>query len=473
MEKYMKVKEIQPVITLLLLLGIFILAAWLLEQHPKRWDVTLAKEYTLSPQTIRLLGELNSELEMLAFFQPDQVGRERAAYLLDTYPYASDKIHYRFVDPDREPALAQQHGVKGYGQLVLTYEGREERIGFLTEQDITNAIAKLVSSERRTAYFLTGHGERDINEYGPEGYSRLKHLLEEQNFRVVPLSLMNADQVPSDTTLMVVARPKKQFFKEEISLLNEYVEKGGALLVMLDPGYDGNLREFLGDKNVLIEDDLIIDKKSRVLGGDYLMPVVSKYADHELTKNNTSATIMYEARSVRSQKGKVWITREIAWTSDQSWAETDLKSALEEKLAVLDEEQDMVGPVSVAVVGLKILREIRSPGGGLGADNRALQLAAAKGKAFRQSHIVVLGDSDFAKNAFLDLAGNSELVLNSVNFLARSPELISIRPRSRETNPLTLTYTQARWLFWYSFAFVPGFILLGGFASWNWKRRHR
>lgn len=456
---------------LLLLLAVFALIAWLLEQHQKRWDVTTAKEYTLSPETVRLLQRLDKEVEIIAFFQPDQAGRDRAEYLLDTYAYASDRIRYRFVDPDREPGLAQKHGIRGYGQLVLIYEGREERIGFLTEQDITNALAKLIQRKVRTAYFLTGHGERDTEDFGPEGYSRLKHAMEQQNFRIASLNLMTAERIPDDAAVVVVAGPRKNFFPEEITILDEYMEGAGSLLVMVDPNDDGGLRNFLSSKNIVIQDDLIIDKKSRVLGGDYLMPVISRYADHEITKNSTTATIMYEARSVRVKKDGAWISRELAWTSDESWAETDVKSAQEQQLAVL-EEADMMGPVSVAATGLKILREIRRPGGGLGADARSLQMAAARGRAFVQSQIVVIGDSDFAKNGLFDLAGNSELALNAINFLARSPEMISIRPRSRDTSPLTLTERQAKWLFWFSFAFMPGLILLGGLTAWVWKKRH-
>jgi ABC-type uncharacterized transport system involved in gliding motility auxiliary subunit len=471
MTKIPRKSKTEPILTLFLLLSVFALIAWQLEQHQKRWDVTMAREYTLSPETLRLLQHLDKPLDIMAFFQPDQAGRDRAEYILDTYAYASERIRYRFVDPDREPDLAQKHGVKGYGQLVLIYEGREERIGFFTEQDITNALAKLIQSKVRVAYFLTGHGERNTEEFDSEGYSRLKQAMEEQNFRIASLNLMTAERIPDDAAVVVVAGPRKNLFPEEIAILDEYLEGAGSLLVMLDPNADGGLRTFLSTKNILIQDDLIIDKKSRVLGGDYLMPVISRYADHEITKNSTMATIMYEARSVRAKKDGAWISTELAWTADESWAETDVKSAQEQKLAVLD-ESDMMGPVSVAATGLKILRETRRPGGGLGADAQSLQMAAARGKALVQCRIVVIGDSDFAKNSLFDLSGNSELALNAINFLARSPDMISIRPRSRDTIPLILTQTQSKWLFWFSFAFMPGLILLGGAAAWVWKKRH-
>lgn len=464
---------IKAILTVVLLLGIFILVGWLLEQKPKQLDLTLVKEYTLSPETMRLLNQKIGEVEMLAFFQPDQEGRERAAYLLDSYAYASNKIRYRFVDPDREPLLAQKYDVKGYGQLVLTYGGRHEKVTFLTEQDITNALAKLMQNQSRTAYFIVGHGERALNENGPEGYSRLIHALEQQNYRIVPLNVMTVEKIPQDAALIIGAGPTKEFFPEELKRLEDYVEKGGSLLLMLDPVHPANLELFLKSKNILLGKDLIIDKRSRVLGGDSLMPVISKYADHAITKNSTTATIMYEVCSVRGQKGQNWIAKELAFTSAESWAETDLKTARENQVAVFNEGNDIPGPVSVAVISTKILDQIKIPGGGLGADSQSLRMAAAQGKAFEFGHVMVIGDSDFAKNALFDLGGNSDLALNAVNFLAKSPQLISIRPKLRETNPLTLTYTQAQWLFWYAFAIMPGLIILGGLGAWIWKRGHR
>ena len=468
-----KRRSVQSLITLLLLLGIFVVTAWLLEQNPIRWDVTLAREYTLSPETLRLLNQVDGDIEILAFFQPDQAGRERAAYLLDTYGYASDKIRYRFVDPDREPGLAQKYGVKGYGQLTIGYEGRREKVNFMSEQDITNALAKVIHSDSGTVYFLSGHGERNLESFENEGYSRLKHALVEQNYRVVSLNLMSAEKVPADASLVVIAGPEREIFPEELKRLNGYLDDGGSLLILLDPYQGANIVELLASRNIIMQPDLIIDKQGRVLGGDYLMPVITRYADNEITKNSTAATLLSEARSVRAKKGKDWIAKELAWTSDQSWAETDLKSALENNTALFEEGRDLRGPVSVAVVSSRISKGLKTPSGGLGADAQMLREAAAHGKAFDTSRVVVIGDSDFAKNALFDLAGNSDLALNAINFLAKSPQLISIRPRSRETSLLTLTYNQAKWLFWYSFTLLPGVIIVGGLGAWAWKRRHR
>lgn len=465
-------RSIQSLITLFLLLGVFVVTAWLLEQHPRRWDITLAGEYTLSPQTLRLLNQVNDEVEILAFFQPDQDERERAAYLLDTYAYACDKIRYRFVDPDREPGLAQKYGIKGYGQLTVGYEGRRETVHFISEQDITNALAKVVHNESRTIYFLSGHGERNLENFENEGYSRLKNALEEQNYRVVSLNLMTAEKVPADASLVVIAGPERKIFPEEVDRLNTYLDGGGSLLVLLDPIQGAGFMDFLTSKNILLQSDLIIDNQGRVLGGDYLMPVITRYADHEITKNSTAAALLSEARSVRAKKGEVWIAKELAWTSDKSWAETDLKSALEDNRALFEEGKDLRGPVSVAVVSTKISKGLK-PSGGLGADAQTLREAASRGKAFETSHVVVIGDSDFAKNALFDMVGNSDLALNAINFLAKSPELINIRPRSRETSLLTLTYSQAKWLFWYSFMLLPVIIIAGGLGAWTWKRRHR
>ena len=61
-----------------------------------------------------------------------------------------------------------------------------------------------------------------------------------------------------------------------------------------------------------------------------------------------------------------------------------------------------------------------------------------------ESRLVVIGDSDFASNRWLGIAGNRDLFLNAVNWLAQQENLISIRPKDPEDRRITLTADQER-----------------------------
>ena len=69
---------------------------------------------------------------------------------------------------------------------------------------------------------------------------------------------------------------------------------------MIDPETDPGLAPLLADYGVQARDDLIVDTVSRLLGGDYFMPVVSEYESHEITKGFRYATFFPYARSVEA-----------------------------------------------------------------------------------------------------------------------------------------------------------------------------
>ncbi len=78
---------------------------------------------------------------------------------------------------------------------------------------------------------------------------------------------------------------------------------------------------------IVLGDDMIIDKLSRVFGGSYLMPVVTQYGSHKITQGFNVATFYSEARSVAASqdppKGVTLVT--LASTSENAWAEKDLE----------------------------------------------------------------------------------------------------------------------------------------------------
>ena len=82
----------------------------------------------------------------------------------------------------------------------------------------------------------------------------------------------------------------------------------------------------------------------------------------------------------------------------------------------------------------------------------------------------MFGDSDFVANQWLGIPGNSDLFLNTVNWLAQQENMIAIRPRDPEDRRITLTRDQQSRIFWLTVLIIPGLILLTGVQTW-WRRR--
>src|SRR5258706_11248485 len=134
-------------VSVLVVLGILVAINYIGKRQNKRWDLTTAKQFSLSDQTRNILSKLDSPLKMMAFAQEPafQEYQDR----LKEYQYGSKQVSTEVIDPDKKPTIAQQNGVQQYGTIVLNYKGRTERVTTNAEQDITNGIIKVVTGAQK------------------------------------------------------------------------------------------------------------------------------------------------------------------------------------------------------------------------------------------------------------------------------------------------------------------------------------
>jgi ABC-type uncharacterized transport system involved in gliding motility auxiliary subunit len=429
-------------------LGILVLANFLANRHHHRMDLTETGEYTLSPQTIQILSDLDQPVKVTAFFQEGDYGEQELQDLLTEYSYHTDKISYEFVDPDLDPFVAQQYEIASYGTVVFESSGRRQDIFTVDEQEITGAILKVTRETQKVVYFLTGHGERDVSGYDETGYSEVGEYLERDNYVVSTLNLAISGTVPTDASVLIVAAPQSPLLEQESSAIQTYVQGGGKALIMQEPGDDAVLSDVLAEWGLGYADDVIVDPERALFGMDPLSPVVESFTYSEITRD-LPAVVIVTARSVTStmeQPEDVSILALIE-SSDSSWGETDFE-ALTRQEAAYDEGADLAGPLAMAM-SMEAYGEDESAVG---------------------TRLVVFGDSDFVANGNMSLGGNLDLFLNAVNWLAEEEELISIRPVAEVSREIILSAGQARFLQYSSVLFLPAVVLLVGLAVW-WRRR--
>jgi ABC-type uncharacterized transport system involved in gliding motility auxiliary subunit len=438
---------------ILIVLGIVAVVALLSANHNWRLDATQNKRYSLAPQTVKLLRELKEPVKAYAFYQEADPSRAAAEDLLNLYKYQSNgQLSFEFIDPDRFPMRAQQYKVTSYNSIVLERGERSEKAFMAEEEKITNALLKLTRGEKRIIYMLQGHGEHAIDNIQKDGFSDAKKAMEGENYEVKPLLMAREQAVPADATAVVLAGPQKALQDEELKALREYVEAGGKLLILADPqgapGLDGFLKPF----GVLLGQDMIVDRASRLLGGDYLVPPIVQYEAHPITQDfRQSSYLVYlpMARSVRPLEppAEDVSVEVLARTGPGSWGETDLER-LRRGEAELGAD-DVQGPVPVAAV---------------------VTPKAKDGK--KGGRMVVIGDSDFATNAAMDpsRSANQDFFLNTVNWLADQEDLLSIRPKSAPSRPAFLSLHQQLVIFVLVVVALPVAVLAMGLGV-LWRRR--
>lgn len=430
-----------------LLFVLFALLYVVLMRHNHRFDLTRERLFTLSPKTLEILKGLGPEtITVKAFFKNDQPGKDELKDLLKTYAYHSSSLKYEFVDPDRNPGEAKRYGVDEYGTIIVEREDERERVDEITEEDLTNTLLKLVESHAKTLCFTKGHGEKILDSKKEKGYSHFRKRLEAENYRVKEV-LLARDVIPSDTDLLVLAGLAADLMPEEITALKQYLDQGRKLLLLVDPSeiHFVHLEEWLKSYGVVLGQNVVVDKLSRIFGADYLIPVVTQYEDHKITEKLNVASFLPVARAVTAAKETPEDLKvsELAFTSQGSWAEQDWEEIKKGKVSFGG--GDLPGPVSLAVV---VERE-----------NTAMRL-------------VVFGDSDFVDNAHFYLSGNKDLILNTIAWLAGEEKLVTIRPKERKSTPLLLSPHQQKLIFLVPVLALPMISLGSGLAVLLYRKRY-
>lgn len=435
--------------------GVVGVVNYLVYLDPPRLDMTEDQAFSLAPETLRVLRDLEQPVHILGFYTPELAdARDNARPLLEEYRRRSDgKVTYEFVDPLSDPVQAERYGINRAGTLVVVVGDSWERVLSAREQDITTAIVRLTVSGQRKVAFLVGHGERDIGEAGDAGYSRLREALEAKGYTVETLSLLAQGEVPEDVNAVVVAGPRQPLSPEEVAALERYVSAGGGLLVMSEPSAvteidpaDDPLAEYLEETWLIrLRNDVVIDLNSTI----QLAAITRRYGDHPITQGlGTLASYFPVARSIEVlplPEGAFSPSRAaLAVTEDLTWGETDLQALLEGRPVDFDPQADLQGPLVLAV--------------------------AAEDE--RGSRVVVFGDSDFGANReFVNLA-NGDLLVNAIDWVARQESLIDLTPKPRITRFVTPPSLEAlAVIFVVTVVLIPGGIIGLGVATWLRRRR--
>ena len=455
-------------VSVVVVLGILTAINYIGSKQNKRWDLTANKQFSLADQSRNVLAKLDSPLQIRVFDKENEFGRYRDR--LKEYEYTSKKISTEYIDPDKKPALAKQSQIQQYGTIVFDYKGRTERVTSDNEQELTNGIIKVVTGQQKKLYFTQGHGEHDTGSSERDGYNAISTALGRENYTVDKVVIAQQGSVPDDAAVVVVAGPKIDFFPPEVEALKKYLDKGGKLLLALDPPDKPesqpltNLVALAHDWGADVGNDLVVDASGmgRLIGAGPEVPLASTYPPHAITERFQLLTAYPLARSITPVSGGVngHTAQTIAETSARSWAEKDVRGALTGggEIALDEAKGDKKGPVSIAIAVSATAAPAEAPKPGAEPEKKP------------ETRVVVYGDSDFAANSGLGIQGNRDLFMNTIGWLSQQENLIAIRPKDPDDRRITLTATQQQNIMWISLLIIPGLVFGTGVLTW-WRRR--
>lgn len=437
----------------LAVIGVAVVINYLVFNNTRRWDLTENKQYTLAPETLDTLAKLEQPVKAVGFFTK-RTNSDQARSLLEQYRYHSaGKFEFEFVDPDANPALAEAAKITRDGTIVLSMNGQQEPVTQASEQQITGAIVRLLNPVKRAVYFLSGHGERSIDQAGQETFSLLKRTLESKNYSVQSLNLLAENRIPEDAKVIVVAGPRKPLAQQEVDLLKTYLDQGGALVAMQEPlpvTDFGDLPDPLADYlaqnwNIALGKDIVVDLTSQ----QPFAPYAARYGSSPITEKIQTVTSQFptaRSASVLTNTLSGVSPVELVFTADQSWAETSLDNLADSASQVaFDEGLDIPGPITLAISAENFNNNAR---------------------------VVVFGDSDFALDVNFVYFANGDLIVNAIDWASGQEDLISLTPKDTTSRVLLPPQSALmNLLLLATVIVVPGLALVGGI--WVFAQRRR
>lgn len=439
------------VVVLAVLVGINVLAS----RHDRSWDLTKGHLHSLSPESVKIVDQLHRPLQLIYFDRSSMFAAARDFF--GQYQRESNQVKVEYVDPDRHPDQARQYKVQNYGSIVVKSGAQQEIVTNMAEQDVTNAIVRVLKGAKKAVYFAEGDGERDPGDAGRSGYSELKTALEAENFNVRTLVLPQTAKIPDDCSVLIVAGPTHPMLPAEVSTIQAYVNGGGHALFLLNAETQGPLVNYIENSlDVRLTRDVVLDPGlgGRLFNGDPTMVLAAHYDSHPITTPmNGVVTLFPVARTVEpgSLPDAKAVVSPLLESSPGSSAATNFQGG-----AVQQAASDRQGPLTLGVAGT-----LAATPSGSGLQN--------VGDA--EARFVVYGSPDFVANSVIGFQGNRDLFLNTMDWLGGQQDFITIRPHTATSAPVNLSASQMRYIFFTFLVGLPLVLIILGCGVWLRRRR--
>ena len=451
-----RLTRLNNVLFVALLLGVAGSLAWVSTRYNYQADWTANARHSLSPASVKLLQQAKGPIAVTAFARDTRQLRDHIRDVIGRYQRYKSDVSLSFINPDTDPARAQAMGVTKDGEVVIEYGGRNEHLKpfELKEQNITNALQRLLRSGERWLVFLDGHGERRAQGQANNDLSLWVKQLEDKGFKTRSLNLAQAGSIPDNTTVLVISAPQVDLLPGEVKAVEDYVSRGGNLLWLGDPGPLHGLEPVAKELGVKFLPGIVVDLTTQLLGiQSAAIAAVTSYGASPVTKDFNLLTVFPLAAGLSVEAPKGWQDDGFLKTGESSWVET---GKLTGKVQ-FNEKDDIRGPVTLG----ETLTRTAKPA--------SAQAGAADGG--KQQRVIVTGDGDFLANQYVGNVGNLDLGMNMINWLSDDEHFLDIPAKATPDTSLQLSPLQSG-IIGFGFLFgLPAVLLVSGMTIWLRRRK--
>jgi ABC-type uncharacterized transport system len=434
-----------------LLLAAAVMLAFLSTRFAGQHDFSYAQRASLSTQSVTLLHQLDSAVTITSYAPRDNELRGAIADVIARYQRIKPDISLTFVDPDADPAATREAGILINGELVIRYKGRSERLKVLTERELDSTFLRLSRARERLVAFLSGDGERKPDGGANADLGNFGALLKAQGVRAIPLTLDTGTRIPANVDLLAIASARAQIAPEVAKELVDYVEHGGNLLWLTEPGENVGLDLLAKALSLRVLAGVAVDGAGAAFGiGDPSFVAISTYPQSVITRDFALATLFPQTAALAVVADSQWQLTPLLRTSAKSWTETGPipKQGDSTTISYDAARNEIPGPLDLAFALSRLV----------------------PGPVKREQRAVVIGDGDFLSNSFLGNGGNREFGQRVFDWLLEDDALIQIPDKGVPDRLLQLSQGALGVIGVGFLIGLPLLLLLAGATIW-WRRR--
>jgi len=471
--RHVKYGGYAALITLAVIIGLILLNL-MMGQLSMQIDMTRGQIFTLSDQTLEILGQLESPVRIYGLWRPGQETFEVMEIMdvVNLYVSRSRNIIFEVLDPDRNPGFMMRYdrdrmGLPA-GSLIIEGDmgfrilspfdmfdffniGDLSVTDYMVERRITSAIIFVGTGVTPVIYELTGHDQIvTLAEMGFYDY------FERENYDLRHVNLLLND-IPDDASVIILQGPNKDLTPLEVDKLLDYLDRGGRFLVMANYNAQDftNLNNLLASYGIAYDYGIAIEMNPSYSAIDPRM-ILPDLSGHEITaalaiKERTPVLLMETASisEVATRRRETDIVP-LMISSSNSFLRTDIDDLDADRLP-----SDVPGPLMLAAA-------VSYPG-----DQWRMSTDTDP-----QSRIVAFACPNFlAVGIMWGFDANLDVFMNAIGWLHDRPEQQSVRSRSHITRPVHMTFMQIMIFGIIFIAIIPLSFFGSGFVVWL-RRRH-
>jgi gliding-associated putative ABC transporter substrate-binding component GldG len=407
--------------------------------------------------------------------------------------------------------------------LCFQYNGQSEAIPQVTQLEgleyMTTSLIKRMSQKKRKVAFTTGHNESDTS----AGFQFLKQFVE-QEYELTTVN-PSAAPIPDDVDSLVIGGPKQPFDEKGLKEIDAFLMKGKGAIFLVDgmamSSPQGNMPEMRGMQpkigqpnntglNPLLEkygfkiqENFIFDRKQSAPGivefqgrkmianePMFLVAEASEIKDKDFSVlSGVTALIFPYGSSVDlvgplasgkpTEKGaRLWT---LAKTSPEAWKQTGFFFFAPGNKVEEGKDKGSVAMGYAYQGPLKSAYPSAAPAAGMSEPSGAGAPATPPSESKKPVRLVVVGDSDFANDEFVQAArvvpvyqNGAQMLFNSISWTIEDESLVDVRTKSVVSRPLNADADEKAGVAKVvNVAGVPLAFIAFGLARWRLRRNKR